>query len=550
MEFNIKQLGILSVSLLTFGGQAVGKTHDPLRPNIMLIMADDMGYSDLGFMGSGIQTPNIDRLAKNGVVFSQCYNTGRCCPTRASLLTGLYSHQTGMGWMTASNLGHPGYTGDLNNHCVTIAQVLKQTGYSCYMTGKWHVTYDGFMQADGPKHNWPLQRGFDRFFGHLTGGGSYFTTETLTYGNDQLKAPPNFYLTSAVTDSTVSFLKQHFRTQKENPFFFYVAYYAPHRPLHALQDDIAKYRGKFMAGWDKNREQRFERLKKLGIADKNWTLTDRDKNVADWDSLTKEEQQIWDARMAVYAAQIDRMDQGVGEIIRTLKENGKLDNTLIIFLSDNGGCAEYQGGKLTLEDLPQLGNEEPAQSYRTNWANVSNTPFREYKSFVHQGGISTPLIMQWPECIKNTGLITRQVTHVIDLMPTLAQLAGANYPAKFKQTAIYPMQGKSLLPAMKGKVFAREPLFFEHEANCAVIDGDWKLVRKGNPQPPYEGTWELYQLKTDPTETRNLIDKYPEKADELHKLWENWASQNHVYPLDGRDWGKRVQSDLGAPSIN
>lgn len=550
MQPTARQISILSASLLSLGVNAFERIPHSTRPNIVLIMADDMGYSDLGFMGSGIQTPNIDRLAKEGVVFSQCYNTGRCCPTRASLLTGLYSHQTGMGWMTASNLGHPGYTGDLNSHCVTIAQVLKQAGYSCYMTGKWHMTYDGYMNPEGPRHNWPLQRGFDRFFGHLTGGGSYFTPETLTYGNEQLKPPKDFYLTNAVSDSTISFLKQHFHNQNENPFFCYVAYYAPHRPLHALQEDIKKYRGKFMNGWDKNREQRFARMKELGMFEENCLLSARDKSIPEWDSLTENEKKIWDARMAVYAAQIDCMDQGIGKIIQTLEENGALDNTLIIFLSDNGGCAEFQGGKLNEEDLPMLGQENPAESYRTNWANVSNTPFREYKSFVYQGGISTPLIMHWPKQLKAKGTISKQVTHVIDLMPSLIELTEADYPQKINESVIYPLPGKSLLPAMYGKVFDRGPLFFEHEANCAVIDRNWKLVSKGKYQPPYQGDWELYDLKTDPTEIHNRIAEYPEKAKELMTLWNKWALKNQVYPLDGRGWGVKVKNDLGAPPID
>jgi arylsulfatase A-like enzyme len=513
------------------------------HPNVILILADDMGYSDLGFMGSGINTPNIDRLAKSGVVFSQCYNAGRCCPTRASLLTGQYAHKTGMGWMTASNLGTAGYTGDLNAQCVTIAQVLHQADYACYMTGKWHVTYDGFMKPEGSKHNWPLQRGFDKYFGDLAGGRNYFTPETLTSGNEMVKAPANFYLTTAVTDSTVAFLNQHFRTQKEKPFFFYVAYFAPHRPLQALQKDIAKYRGKFMDGWDKNRQQRFQKLKDLGMLPENVVLTQRDKNVPDWNSLSDAEKKVWDAQMAVYAAQIDCMDQGIGQIIATLKKNGELDNTVILFLSDNGGCAEPQGGNLTLEDLPSLGGEENQQSYRTNWANVSNTPFREYKSFVHQGGISTPLIVSWPEKIKHKGKITSQVGHVIDIMPTILDLAEANYPEMFNGNSIHPFQGKSLLPAINGKVFKREPLFFEHEANRAVIDGEWKLVSIGTRQFPFEGEWELYNLTNDRSETKNLILKYPERAAELEALWTKWANENQVFPLDNSGWFEKIEAD-------
>lgn len=506
-------------------------------------MADDMGYSDPGFMGSGIETPNINRLAKNGITFSQFYNTGRSCPTRASLLTGLYSHKTGMGWMTASNLGSPGYTGDLNQQCVTIAQVLKKAEYSCYVTGKWHVTHDKFMKPNGPKHNWPLQRGFDRFFGHLTGGGSYYSTSTLTYGNEQLKAPANFYLTNAVTDSTVAFITKHINEKKNSPFFFYVAYYAPHRPLHALKKDVDKYRGRFMNGWDKHREMRFNQLKKLGMIDEHCVLSERDKSVPAWDSLNDDEKKIWDARMAVYAAQIDCMDQGIGKIISLLEKTGELENTIIFFLSDNGGCDEEQGGNLKVGELEMLGNERPAQSYRTNWANVSNTPFREYKHYVHQGGIVTPLIVHWPGKITSRGAITKQVGHVIDLMPTITEIAGGSYPEELNGKSIHKYQGKSLLSCLNGKVFDREPIFFEHQANRAVIDGNWKLVSKGNNQFPWEGPWELYNLKDDPIETRNLARQIPQKVEELNKKWNEWAVENNVYPLDNRDWFEKIKAD-------
>lgn len=514
------------------------------RPNIILILADDMGFSDLGFMGSGIQTPNIDKLAGNGMVFSQFYNTGRSCPTRASLLTGLYAHQTGLGWMTSANLGHPGYTGDMNNHAVTIAQVLKGANYNCYMTGKWHVTYDKYMKPEGPKHNWPIQRGFDRFFGHLTGGGSYFTTQTLTNDNEQLTPSKDFYLTTAITDSTVSIINHHFKEKKKEPFFFYVAYYAPHRPLHALQKDIDKYRGKFMNGWDENRRLRYNKMRELNIINSNCKLSERDPQIPAWETLTEQEKQIWDARMAVYAAQIDCMDQGVGQIIATLKQNNALDNTLIIFLSDNGGNTESQGGNLNFEDLPYLGNENPGQSYRVNWANVSNTPFREYKHMVHEGGISTPLIAYWPAKIKKTGVVTSQVGHVIDLMPTFMDVAGAAYPSMYNGNNIYPLTGKSLLPTiLKGKVFKREALYFEHEANRAVIDGEWKLVSKNTKTPPYISDWELYNLKTDRSETNNLIEKYPEKALKLEILWDKWAKENNVYPLDNSGWQGKGKKD-------
>ncbi len=529
---------------ITITGVISCKTETIKKPNIILIMADDMGYSDLGFMGSGIETPNIDRLAGNGLIFNRFYNTGRCCPTRASLLSGQYAHNTGLGWMTVSNLGHPGYTGDMNQQSITIAQALKPAGYSTYMTGKLHIMYDEFMKPEGPKHNWPLQRGFDKYYGNLSGGGGYFNPQTMTYANKRLENPDGFYLTTAVTDSTVSFLQQHFETKKDEPFFFYVAYYAPHRPLHALQKDVAKYRGKFMDGWDSQRKMRYKKLLEKGFIDPAWNLTEREKKVPAWNNLDEDEKKVWDALMAAYAGQIDCMDQGIGEILSVLEENDELDNTLIFFLSDNGGCAEGQGKKLSVEQIDVIGNKEPAQSYRINWANVSNTPFREYKHYTHEGGISTPLIMHWPKKITTQGKITPQVGHVIDLMPTILDVAGAEYPEELNGNKINPLNGTSLLPTIEGHVFAHEPLFFEHEANRAVISGDWKLVSKGTNKAPYTNNWELFNLKNDRTETQNLANENPQKAEELKLLWENWAEKNNVYPLDGRGWNEKIAADI------
>jgi arylsulfatase A-like enzyme len=544
-KFLLSTLPVLMTPLQS--NSAKNKTPDD-RPNIILIMADDMGFSDLGFMGAGIETPNLDKLAGDGLLFTNFYNAGRSCPTRASLLTGLYAHQTGLGWMTSANLGHPGYTGDMNNQAVTIAQVLKTADYSCYVTGKWHVTFDRFMRPEGPKHNWPMQRGFDRFFGHLAGGGGFFKPETLTNDNEQLEAPDGFYLTTAVTDSTVRIINQHFEHNKKNPFFFYVAYYAPHRPLHALQEDIAKYRGKFMDGWDVHRERRYAKLRELNIIDEKFALTERDPRIPAWNTLSEEDKIIWDAKMAVYAAQMDRMDQGIGAIIETLKANDALDNTLILFLTDNGGNAESQGGKLTLEQLPLLGNEEPAQSYRRNWGNVSNTPFREYKRYVHEGGIATPLIAHWPAKIKQGGSLTSQQGHVIDFMPTFIEMAGAKYPKTFNGHAIHPLPGKSLLPTMtKGKTFKRGSLYFEHEANRAIIDGDWKLVSKATNSAPYISDWELYNLKEDRTETNNLAEKYPRRVKNLAAKWDKWAKENNVYPLDNSGWAGKNAKNQGPP---
>lgn len=513
------------------------------KPNIILIMADDMGFSDLGFMGSGIETPSIDRLADNGIVFNQFYNTGRCCPTRASLLTGLYAHNTDLGWMTASDFGRPGYRGAISENCVTLGQVLKSSGYTNYVIGKWHVVYNANMAPDGDKHNWPMQRGFDKYFGMLSGGGGYYKPNTLTYNNTRIIPDDEFYLTKAFNDSTVSFLEQHFATKKEQPFFLYLAHYAPHRPLHALEEDIQKYKGKFSQGWDTFRQKILEKMKSIGLAESGWLLSDRPDNIPAWETLSEDEKAMWEILMEVYAAQIDRMDQGIGRLIKTLEDNQQLDNTLILFLSDNGGNSVPQGKKFDAEKVEDVGGNTFNQSYRRNWANMSNTPFRKYKSNNHEGGISTPLIVHWPNKIKEPS-ISAQQGHVIDIMPTLIEITGANYPIEEKGNSIKPFQGKSLLPAIYGETYERGAMFFEHQADRAVIEGKWKLVASKSKKPPYKGKWELYDLSVDRAESNNLINENIEKAADLEAKWDNWAEKNNVLPLDGRGWNIRVKTDV------
>ncbi len=504
-------------------------------PDIVLIMADDMGYSDIGCFGSEIQTPNIDKLAANGLRFTQFYNTARCCPTRASLLTGLYPHQTGMGWMTAADLGHKGYHGDLNNNCVTVAEALKQAGYSSYMAGKWHLTYDKYI--DGPKHNWPCRRGFDHFYGTLGGGGSYFKPEALTRDNKLIEAPDeSYYYTDAVSDNAVKFITEHDRRRENKPFFLYVAYTCPHWPLHAKPQDIAKYKGTYMKDWDAVRADRHKRMIEMGIADQRWEITPRDEKVKAWEYLDETTKRLWDLRMAVYAAQIDCMDQGIGRIISSLEETGRLKNTLIIFLSDNGGCAEdISRGK---KDIDLLGSDKSFESYRINWANASNTPFRLYKHWVHEGGIATPLIVHWPAGFGAKGQLRQQVGHVIDIMATCTDVAGARYPRRYKGNEIIPLEGISLLPAFDNMPIEREAIYFEHEGNRAVRAGRWKLVAEG-----INGQWELYDMEIDRTELNNLAQEYPERVKELAAMWHAWAERADVLPLDGRGWFERIEAD-------
>ncbi len=510
-------------------------SQSPARPNIVLILADDMGFSDVACYGSEIHTPNLDRLAKNGLRFSQFYNAARCCPTRASLLTGLYPHQAGMPHMVDAN---PNRLNDLSNRAVTIAEVLRAAGYHTAMSGKWHIT-----PVTESKHNWPLQRGFERYYGIIHGGASYFDPVTLVDGNDLLPTPQpdGYYLTDAIAANAIKFLNA-FATEPD-PFFLYVAFTAPHWPLHALDDDIALYEHRYQNGWDVLRAERRQRMIELGIVDAKWPLSTRDPRVPAWENANDRD---WQARrMAVYAAQITRLDRGVGAIVDQLREVGRLDNTLILFLADNGGCAEeiqadWKGlhiPKLTHDGRPvKVGNNpdvlpgpEPTyQSYGLPWANASNTPFRRYKHWVHEGGISTPLIAHWPSGLKTKpGAITPQTGHIIDIMATCADLAHADYPKTFHDQPIIPLEGLSLRPIFEGRTRTpHETIGWEHEGNRALRHGKWKLVSQ------YPGPWELYDIEADRTELHDLAATHPDKVRELAALYDQWAQHCGVRPWD------------------
>ena len=530
------------------------------RPNILLIMIDDVGYSDLGCFGSTIQTPNVDALAKEGVRFTQFYNTARCCPTRASLLTGLYSHQAGVGHMTWADNGYDGYRGLLNNRCATIAEVLKADGYRTYMAGKWHIT--SADKVDSDRAQWPVQRGFEKFYGTIKGSGSFFDPISLcrqntfiTPENDPEYKPKQFYYTDAISDNAVKYLQEHQKESPERPFFMYVAYTAAHWPMQALEKDIEKYKGKFDGGYEPERQARTRRLKELGLMDKKWDCAP---TVGDWNGVKNKKVE---ARcMEVFAAMLDNMDQGVGRIVDELKKQKRFDNTLIFFLQDNGGCAEDTGRRpvkkpaeknfkpMKPDELQMIaqphqtrdgrpvrkgpgvmpGGADTFISYGENWANVSNTPFREYKHWVHEGGISTPLIVHWPNGIpgKRKGKLEKQPGHLIDIMATCVDVSGAKYPTELNENKIKPMQGVSLVRAFAGKDLARtEPIFWEHESNRAVRDGKWKLVAKA------DRPWELYDMEKDRTEMHDLASKNPNKVKELAAKWDAWAARCDVLPL-------------------
>ncbi|WP_145363078.1 arylsulfatase [Stratiformator vulcanicus] len=544
-----------------FSSQAIF-ANQPTRPNIILIMADDMGYSDIGCYGGEIETPNLDRLAAGGVRFTQFYNTARCCPTRASLLTGLYQHQAGIGHMQ-NDLGYDGYRGDLNDRCVTIAEVLRESGYGTYMAGKWHVTKH--IGPDCPRHNWPRQRGFDRFYGTITGAGDFYDPPTLTRDNTMLtihtdKEYPakDYYYTDAISDHAVRFIGEHLDNDADRPFFAYVSYTAAHWPMQAPDEAVGKYEGRYAGGYAPIRRARFDKIRELGLINSSCQLTEC---VGEWPNVKHKE---WEARcMEVYAAMVDVMDQGIGRIVKELERRGELDETLILYLQDNGGCAEGTGRRprpdfskrpasapfkplaadeivttykpsQTRDGYPMLrgpqvmpGPRDTFIAYGKNWANVSNTPFREYKHWVHEGGISTPLIAHWPEGIREPGRLVHDPAHLIDIMATCVHIGDAPYPTEKGDVDVVPFEGTSLVGVFRQtQPIYKRAIFFEHEGNRAVRKGDWKLVAKaGRP-------WELYNMVSDRSETTDLAEDRPELVDGLKTEWNKWADRANVRPYD------------------
>lgn len=539
-------------------GQQKGKRDN--RPNIIIILADDMGYSDIGCYGGEIETPNIDKLAKNGLRFSQFYNASRCCPTRASLLTGLYSHQAGIGNMSFDQQT-PGYRGYLTENTVTLAELLKKGGYSTGMVGKWHVANTNVKEPKSeqiawlnhqkdyeqfaPLEQYPTSRGFDKYYGTIWGVVNFFDPFSLVNGTAPVKeVPGDYYYTDALNDSASAYIKQF--SSKDQPFFLYVAHTAPHWPLQALPGDIKKYEEMYKVGWDAIRERRYQKMIAQGLfpADKD-ILSPRWAQERKWEENPNKD---WDAyAMAVRAAMIDRMDQGIGRIIETLRATGELDNTLIFFLSDNGASSDdaqkygpgldRPGGTrdgreivypVDKKILP--GPETTFASTDNMWGNAANTPFRYWKVNSYEGGICTPLVAHWPTGIKaGKGSVTNQVGHVIDFMATVSELAGVAYPQKLNGHKITPVEGQSLVPVLKGlERKGHEYLFFEHLNGKAVRYGDWKLVSLNA-----RSNWELYNIREDRTELHDLSAQFPELVEKLKTKWMEWAKQNHVLPKPG-----------------
>jgi arylsulfatase len=492
----------IGFAALTMYGTNVSRAATELRvtdsrPNIILIVADDLGFSDLGCYGGEIETPNLDRLAHSGMRFSQFYNCAKCTQTRATLLTGLYHQQT--------NCMREG-------RFVTLAELLRNTGYRTLMTGKWHLP------------STPMRHGFDRFFGFLGGAINYFTGKDFGTGENLMRldtspyeAPESqFYATDAFTDYAIQFVEESFAKREHKPFFLYLAYNAPHYPLQALPEDISKYRDKFLSGWDELRQQRHLRLKKLGIIDRECRLAARDRLVKPWTSLTVREQEQQAQLMAVYAAMVDRMDSNIGRLLDRIQTLGVNENTVVIFLSDNGACP------FDRDRTPQQspGPRDAERSYNTQWANVSNTPLRMYKRWNHEGGIAAPFIVRWPAHIQSAGQICRSVGHVIDLMPTLLEIAGSNDLSRNSDQASLPLEGVSLVPVWHGTVTERSiPIFWEYNGHRAVRVDHWKLVADQSQD------WELYDLRKDRSESHNLSAKFPQRVAEMSRQYDAWASR-------------------------
>jgi arylsulfatase len=476
------------------------------RPNIVLIMADDMGWSDIGCYGGEIRTPNLDGLARRGIRFTQFYNNAKCGPTRASLLTGLYSQQVREGRMARA---------------VTIAEALRPAGYRTLMTGKWHAP------------SLPVRRGFDRYYGLADGCCNFWNPGKQREGGpapgrkwarwrrwaieDKEYVPytpedRNFYTTDAFTDYALRYLDEY--SKEDRPFFLYLAYTAPHYPLHAWPKDIARYRGKYMIGWDKLRRQRYRRQIDMGLIDRRFAMSPRDGGNPAWEGVRNKEE--WDLKMAVYAAMIDRMDQNIGRVLARIRALGEEDNTLVLFLADNGGCAErvHKTPNVPPGALPSYRTVDPP------WANASNTPFRKYKSWDHEGGICTPLIASWPARIKQDGQITRQAGHIIDVMATCLDVAGAEYPTRHNGQKVLPLEGKSLAPIFDGKARKGHDAIYWAFGGCrAMRQGKWKLVAARGK------AWELYDLEADRTELNNLATANPQRVEQMAALYRAWETK-------------------------
>ena len=506
---------ISAIGVLALTSTAVAAT----KPNILIIVVDDMGYSDLGCFGGEISTPHIDRLAEQGVRFTHFYSNPMSAPTRASLLTGLYPTHAGIG-----NMGLRTYVKEYQNYlrhdCATIAEIFRHAGYRTYHSGKWHVG-----QNRGQK---PLERGFDKCFTMIGGATDYYKPLGMYVDNDPWEAPDGYYMTHAVTEQAVRFIQEDSR----KPFMLYVAYNAPHWPLQASQRDIDRYKGRYDQGWDVIREKRFERMKQMGVLSEEATLSQPDESASQWqwNTLSPEEKKKWAGYMEIYAAMIDVVDQGVGRIVDTLDEQGILDNTIILFMSDNGSCAEDHA-KVYIKGVPQDAPPTVAGStivYKAPWANVSATPHWKYKRSCFNGGVNVPLIVRYPKVVKNQGSFNRSAAHVIDILPTLLDLTATEPLTQLKGQKMQKLDGVSMKPLLEGREKQiHDCICWEHRGECAILKGNWKLVFDYS-----DDQWSLYDLtRHGGVEVEDLVSRNPQKVSELLADYKEWMKENNVIPI-------------------
>lgn len=504
----------IAPALLVTGTLTYANAQEEQRPNFIVILVDDMGYSDLGCYGSEIKTPHIDHLRKQGMLFSQFYANSRSCPTRASLLTGLYPSRAGMGEMT-ENIGVPEYQGFLNKECLTLGEAMKANGYATYLSGKWHVG-----DADG---QWPYDRGFERSFTFLGGATDYYEPENMAIDHQQIQIKDSsFYLTTAISDYAVRFIREQEKSEK--PMMMYVAYNTPHWPLQAPYERIRKHLAYYQRGWDQIREERFKRMRQKRVISAQTKLTPLHPNVPAWNNYPKEEQQKWCIKMATYASMIEMVDDGIGQIIKELKRQKKLDNTFILFLSDNGACPHPMNKPVKYPNN-KMWERGTSTYYDFPGANVSSTPFSFFKRWSHEGGICVPCIAFYPKMIK-AGSQCNVPAHVIDVLPTLLDLGKGHYPSTYEGRKIQPLDGVTMRPLLLDPTTTiHDVIGWEHSGNRGIRKGDWKLVYnfdKGAKR------WELYNIAQDRTELNNLSTKYPEKVQELAQEYEKWSRQNRV----------------------
>ncbi|MEZ6125246.1 MAG: arylsulfatase [Planctomycetaceae bacterium] len=550
-------VAVLVAGMTAESGPAIASEDSPTRPNVLVILADDLGYSDLGCYGGEIKTPAIDALAANGARLTQVYNSARCCPSRASLMTGLYPSQAGIGDFTSDRPSPdrgPGYLGRLNDSCATMAEVLKPSGYGCYYVGKWHMHPE----------TGPILRGFDEFYGYTNDhshdqyDADYYIRLPAGRRKEIDPSADEFYATDVFNDYALEFLRQGQASGK--PWLLFLGHSSPHFPVQAPADRADRYDAVYQRGWDVLRTERYERMQQLGLVNgDHWTLTDRSIVPVDrddiangfsgqpnpeWTTLDDDRRADLARRMAVFAAMVEGVDQGVGRIVEHLKQTGDLDNTLIVFLSDNGACYEWgpfgfdgvsRRGETILRggsDVRSIGGRGTHQSYGSAWANLGNTPFRLYKHFTHEGGISTPCIIHWPKGIGRRPDWIRTPAHVMDVLPTIIEATGAAYPETLNGRPVTPLEGVSLLPALRGQAVAKRSIGFDHQAAHALRQGDWKAVY--SKRMPHDLKWELYNLAEDRCETRDLADQYPERLNDMVKDWTQWARRvNVIWEPDG-----------------